>query len=189
MATIGTTNGMQVSDLSAAPSLPGYSLELGNQVDVFYGSNVASAANLPASGKFAGQRVWLVDVKGWAVWDGSKWVTDTAWITAPLVNSWTAFDATSYRAPQYRRWNGKTEVRGVIKNSAATTGVVFTLPAGFRPGGTGSTGTEQFITISGASGSARIDVSPSGAATVIAYGTNGSGTSVSLTGITFAAEQ
>jgi hypothetical protein len=182
--SLQTTNGMAIDDTSAAPNGPGLVQQLGNQVDAFYGSNVASAANLPASGKFAGQSVWLVDVKGWGVWDGSKWVTDTAWITAPL-----AFDATSYRAPQYRRWNGKTEVRGVIKNAAATTGVIFTLPATFRPGGTGSTGTEQFITISGASGSARIDVSPSGAATVIAYGTNGSGTSVSLTGITFAAEQ
>ena len=87
-----TTNGMSIDGLDAAPNGPGLVQQLGNQVDQFYGGNVASAGALPASGKFPGQRVWLVDVKGWAEWNGTAWVADTAWTTASLSNSWTAFD-------------------------------------------------------------------------------------------------
>lgn len=130
MATIGTTNGMQVSDLSAAPSLPGYSLELGNQVDQWYGGNVASAANLPAAGKFLGQRVWLVDVKGWGVWDGSKWVTDTAPANLTPNAGWTL----GIYGLKYARRSGIGFLALHLERASFTAGTATcTLPTGFRP--------------------------------------------------------
>jgi hypothetical protein len=186
MAT--TANGLVIPpDLKADNNPPADFKALAESVDATYGGNVANAGALPAAGKFPGQRVWLVDVKGWGVWDGTKWVTDTAWVTPALSNSWVAYDTTQYRAPQYRRWNGRTEIRGVMKSGSQAT--VFTLPAGFRPGGTGATGTEQFITVSNVGGSTRVDVAPNGTVTVLGYSSGGSNASVSLSGIAFSAEQ
>lgn len=71
-----TTNGMSVDGLDAAPNGPGLAQQLGNQVDEFYGKSVANAAALPVSGKYAGQRVWLIDVKSHAVWTGTGWDYD-----------------------------------------------------------------------------------------------------------------
>jgi hypothetical protein len=71
---ITTSNGMTVvDDLGSRPDGPGIIQQLGNEVDAFYGSKVATAADLPGSGEFAGQRVWLVDVKRHATWNGSAW--------------------------------------------------------------------------------------------------------------------
>lgn len=78
MATLPTTNGMQISDYSAAPSLPDFSLELGNQVDEFYGKSVANFGALPTSGNFLGQQIWVVDLRAFAVWTGAGlWIVDT----------------------------------------------------------------------------------------------------------------
>jgi hypothetical protein len=74
-----TTNGMSIDDLGGAPNGPGLVQQLGNQVDDFYGKSVANAAALPAAGKFAGQRLWMVDVEEHATWNGTAWTWPTTW--------------------------------------------------------------------------------------------------------------
>lgn len=177
-----TTNGMSIDDLSTAPNGPGLAQQLGNQVDAFYGGNVANAAALPASGKFPGQRVWLVDVKSHAVWDGAAWKYDTAWVTPTLGGSWVPFDGgTTYNSPQYKRRNGEVILRGVMKSG---TGNPFTLPAGFRP-----LLQQQFAVVSNTGQSARIDVQANGVVAIIGYSTGASNSSLALNGIRFDAEQ
>lgn len=51
---------------------------LAEGVDAVYGAKVANFGALPVAGKFAGQRVWLIDVGGYATWDGTAWRRDTA---------------------------------------------------------------------------------------------------------------
>lgn len=68
-----TTNGMEVDDLGDAPNGPALALNLGNQVDAFYGGSVANFAALPASGEFTGQRIYLEDPDTFAVWTATAW--------------------------------------------------------------------------------------------------------------------
>jgi hypothetical protein len=178
-----TTNGMSIDDLGGAPNGPGLVQQLGNQVDDFYGKSVANAPGLPVAGKFPGQRVWLVDVKGWALWDGAKWITDTAWATPALGNSWTALGDPWY-PPQYRRWGGYVEARGIIRNGTAGT-TIFTFPSGMRP-------TKQLQFVTAADSGARtglIQIFPSGAVIVGAYGTGAGNAAVTFEGVRFAPEQ
>jgi len=132
--SITTTNGMVIlDDLDSRPNGPGIIQQLGNQVDAFYGGKVANAAALPASGDFDGQRVWLIDVKGYAVWNGAAWISDTA-----LLNNVTWASGWSTYAPEateYERRNGVVTIYvGVTRPDAhAAESPVLTMPAGFRP--------------------------------------------------------
>lgn len=89
-----------------------------------------------------GQLGWLMDTDTLQVYTGSAWrnanadPTDTAWAALPMFNSWVDFNAAggTYQILQYRRHNGMTEVRGLIKNGTIGAGtIIATLPAGFRP--------------------------------------------------------
>jgi hypothetical protein len=89
-----------------------------------------------------GQLGWLIDTNILQVYSGSAWAnvsddpTDTAWAALPMSNSWVDFNAAggTYQVLQYRKHNGMTEVRGLIKNGTIAAGtVIATLPAGFRP--------------------------------------------------------
>lgn len=90
-----TTNGMSIDDLTAAPNGPGLVQQLGNQVDQFYGSSVANAAALPASGKFLGQMMFVTDVRELATWDGIIWQGVTRTYN-PAVTGATATGAARY---------------------------------------------------------------------------------------------
>jgi hypothetical protein len=175
--SLQTTSGMTIDGLEVQPNGPGLVQQLGNQVDEFYGKNVANAAALPASGKFAGQRIWLVDVKSHAVWDGSAWKYDTAWTTATLTSSWVAFGA-PFDTPAYRSKNGKTEFRGVVK-SGTLGNAILTLPTPLRPAG----GKDKMLLTNADVGAARLQISGAGVLTVQAYLASGANGFVSLDSI------
>lgn len=46
---------------------------LAQAVDDQYGDSVATAADLPAAGTFAGQQVWVIATKTMATWNGTSW--------------------------------------------------------------------------------------------------------------------
>lgn len=70
-----TTNGLPIPALTDAPNGPGAFQALGDGVDARYGLPVANYAGLAAiDSPFPGMRAWLLDQKGFAVWDGTNWV-------------------------------------------------------------------------------------------------------------------
>jgi hypothetical protein len=106
----------------------------------------------------------------------------TPWITPTFTNSWVAFANATYRDPQYRRNSlGRVELRGLMKSGTVNV-PAFTLPAGYRPG------VGEIFTQQASSGLADLRVFSSGAVQVSAYYAGGTNASVSLAGITFAAE-
>lgn len=76
-----------------------------------------------------------------------------------FLNSWTNFDTTAYQAVRF--WKdpmGLVHIEGVVKGGTpGSTSVVFTLPAGYRPG-------NGIIaaSFSAAGTAARIDIGPNG---------------------------
>lgn len=72
---------------------------------------------------------WML--KGDGTMDG-RVLGDSGWINMVLINSWVQYDAAGTpRTPQYRKINGVTHVKGVMKNGAAVG--FWVCPAGFRP--------------------------------------------------------
>lgn len=182
---MGTTStGLRYPALTDDNAPPVDLQKLAEDVDATYGPNVANAGALPASGKFAGQRIWLTDVKGWAVWNGSTWLTDTAWVQPTLSNSWVSFDGGSvYDIPAYRRVAGITYIKGFAK-SGSPSAAIFTLPAGFRP-----LKQRRFaINASGGALSAIGQITAAGVVSIEGYGTSSTNASVSLE-MSFPAEQ
>jgi len=47
--------------------------DLAIAVDAAYGGKVDNAGVLPTAGTFPGQRIWMLDVRAFAVWTGSAW--------------------------------------------------------------------------------------------------------------------
>lgn len=131
MAT--TTNGMDVDDLGGAANGPALALNLGNQVDAFYGASVANFAGLPASGDFAGQRVWLIDVKQHAIWDGTGWELSLGdWVACTAISPFTsnAF---------VRKEGTRVTMAGYVarsSGSATTLTNAAQIPAGYWPAAT-----------------------------------------------------
>lgn len=127
-----TQNGMSIDDLTTTPNGPGLVQQLGNQVDQLYGGSVANAAALPASGKFAGQRVWLVDSKSFAEWNGTAWVKPT--LTAVTYQAgWSTFGAGSQverNGPMVTLYLGAGRTSNDAHGAASP---VLQLPAGFYP--------------------------------------------------------
>lgn len=71
---MASTNGLPVPALSSANNPPADFLALANAVDAAYGGSVANWAALPATGNFAGKRLWVSDIKVVATWNGTGWV-------------------------------------------------------------------------------------------------------------------
>ena len=67
-----------------------------------------------------------VDTDGNAVIGG-----DTGWLTPSFASPWTNYGS-PYANAAYRRIGKRVYLRGLVKGTGATTGVIFTLPAGFR---------------------------------------------------------
>lgn len=88
---------------------------------------------------------------------------DAAWRIPALLNSWVNFDAvgTASQQARYRKLsNGQVEIQGQVKSgtvSSTTTGTIFTLPVGYRPG----PGALSFA-VNAADALARLDVMPDG---------------------------
>lgn len=155
-----TTNGMAVDDMTAAPSGPGLAKGLGDQVDAFYGGNVANAAALPASGKFLGQRIWLIDVKGFAVWSGTGWNYDRAAVTPTYTSPWADLGGPDV-GTRVELVNGWIHCVVAATKSAASTSneTIFTLPSWAQP-------RRQFRIFANNAGTGRaLTVSTSGAVT------------------------
>ncbi|MET0886294.1 MAG: H-type lectin domain-containing protein [Mycetocola sp.] len=60
-----------------------------------YGKSAANFAALPAAGEFPGHRIWLVDIKGFALWTGAAWVVDKP-RTGQVIQTPPASATTSY---------------------------------------------------------------------------------------------
>jgi hypothetical protein len=89
----------------------------------------------------------------------SSWdLGDSGWIPAILQNGYTNLDATQFDSAGYRKVNGIVYLRGMLANGTRTSAtIIFTLPPGYRIGGTsGSITTHQAIT----TGSPTTDGSP-----------------------------
>lgn len=133
-------------------------------VENLIGENVATAANLPASGNWEGRHV-LVTGAGDYVWTAGAWkatwlVPDTGWITPTLLNGWVPFGG-AYRGPAYRRLGGVVYIKGLIKSGTAAPGTaIFTLPAGFRPS------TYDVYPTWGNGGGNALEISPTGSVVV-----------------------
>lgn len=107
---------------------------------------------------------------------------DVGWLTPTLKNGWTNYGA-GYGPIGYRKLaNGMVIMRGL---AAGGTGVIFTLPAGFRPDASQSL---LFTSFANPNVACRIDVGPSGDVTVNSYMTGGGNAWVSLAPVTFLAE-
>lgn len=115
------------------------------------------------------------------VFDGVQWVdqpkVETSWAAPAMTNSWVDYGTAQGPPCGYRKAaDGNVEIRGLIKSG---TGVVFTLPSGFRP-----EYSMRFLCRSG-SGYARVDITPAGTVNVVGYADGGSNTDVALDSIRF----
>jgi hypothetical protein len=112
------------------------------------------------------------------------------WTAPTLLNSWVNYGSSS-DAGYYKDSLGRVNLRGFIKDGTVdnTNGVIFTLPAGYRPGtdlifsALGSNAAESAAEI------ARIDVRANGNVMAIPINTFVTGAYCSLSGISFLAEQ
>jgi hypothetical protein len=110
---------------------------------------------------------------------GTEWITDTSWTNvSSFSNSWVNFGS-GVRVAGYRKLlNGTVEIRGMVKSGSVAQ--IFALPSTYWP-----TAQEAFLVHAGTSGFARVEVYPSGSVALTGYGTGGSNTLVSLSGIYF----
>jgi hypothetical protein len=133
----------------------------------------------PASG--AGQAV----VSGASAPYAPGWGGDTAWTIPTLVNSFTAATTdTHQQGPRYRKdAMGFVHMQGSFTNGSTGGTVIFTLPAGYRPGGmfywftrdTSQNGDDRYV---------RVDTD----GTVKFWGNNPTVRNTQLDGLTFFAE-
>lgn len=107
---------------------------------------------------------------------------DQNWIAPTLGNSWVNAGAPNANAG-YRIRDGVVWLRGVIKNGTqgldVAAGIAFTLPTGYL------TTNQLMFLCSAGGGFARVDIFPSGAVYIAAYGNSGGNTAVSLDGVCF----
>lgn len=130
-----------------------------------------------------GQMIWETDTNQVHIYDlaTTTWLLvyeDTGYTTPTLGSSWAAFGG-AFVAPRYCRVNGFTELDGEM--ASGTTGAVFTLPAGYRPG------TSKVFAPASGNGIAIITITTAGVVSVTTL-VGGSNTSVSLAGIRFRSE-
>jgi len=82
---------------------------------------------LAPSGKHAGP---------WGQWFRQLWDTlrepEPSWTAATMLNSWVTYSSQFNEAAYMKDSLGFVMLRGLVKNGSAP-GVVFTLPAGYRP--------------------------------------------------------
>ena len=109
--------------------------------------------------------------------DGDGGVNDSGWIAAPLANSHTSEPG---RPAMYRRIDKSVELTGQVNKAAIATGVVFTLPEGFRP-----TQPKAYVVASAGVNVAKIDVQANGEVRVAGIPTSPTLTYVMLDGIRF----
>lgn len=93
------------------------------------GMSVATFADLPSSGNWAGRQL-LVRATGIVyIWNGTWIASDTGDIAVSLNGGWTNFTGTA----SYRVRSGMASLNGRINAGSGATTVAFTLPAIARP--------------------------------------------------------
>jgi len=125
-----TSHGLPYPVLSDDNNPPEDIQALAQGVDAAYGGSVANAGDLPASGAFPGQRVWLVDVKGFAVWNGTTWVADTNPVNLAPASGWTLGGLGMHYS---RRGSVGFLFAHLERASYSASTLVGTLPPGVRP--------------------------------------------------------
>lgn len=112
-----TASGLPYPELPDDNNPPADFKALAEAIDAIYGANVANFAALPAAGDFVGQRIFLVDVKQYAQWDGSSWGPDwTAYSPAIVGTAAPTLDC------KYIRTSRKlVTVQGLITLTAGVT--------------------------------------------------------------------
>lgn len=151
-----------------------------------------AAANT-AGANVAGNVVYLTApttngyVAGLFSYLGGAWTPladDTGWTVATLSNSWVSYDGGAvFEVPSYRRKNGLTFLKGIMKSGTTGT-TVLTLPAGMRP----SKSRQFVINAGGGAATAIIQITNAGVLSVLGYGTSATNANVSLE-LSFIAEQ
>lgn len=107
--------------------------------DALIGETVATATSLPASGNWTGRTVFVQDVAGLSVWDGTKWVatrSDTGRVNVTSFgNGFTAYSGSGWSGVKYRILNGVVYLNGAATNTAAWTAgtAICNLPIAARP--------------------------------------------------------
>lgn len=135
--------------------------------DATGGRTVVWPASVKTPGGYNPSSVWVPGIPN-AVstyqlrWDGTNWwisqdTFDTGWQNATLLNSWQNFGSPWPANAGYRRINNLVEIKGLVKNVTTTqTGIIWTMPVGYRP-------TEQRMFLSVANtGMSRMSVDTSG---------------------------
>jgi hypothetical protein len=99
------------------------------------------------------------------------------WVTVTYLNSWVTYNATYHPIQYYKDALGFVHLRGMCKSG--TSGIIATLPAGFRPGKF-----EIFEISTNSFAAGCVEIQTDGDIQAVTY----SNTWVSLSGITFKAE-
>ena len=111
------------------------------------------------------------------------------WIAPTLLNSWANYGVDHPPAGYMKTPDGTVHLRGLIKNGSSTTATMFTLPVGYRPKVTGSQEYALYPAINANHNSnlaCRINIYNGN---VSQSATNGSTGWVSLSGISFKADE
>ena len=108
-----------------------------------------------------GSTPWLTLAQIYASQASVTAMTPTAWTAFPYTAGWGPYGG--YEVPGYRKVGDNVQFRGLIQASSGATGVMATLPVGFRP----PTSTVlSWVHSSLTGGICRIDVSTTGAINV-----------------------
>lgn len=99
---------------------------------------LCTAATRPTASLYNGMRIYETDTKRNYIYDGTGWMyvggASPAVIAAALQNSWVNFGDPWQPAGYYKDGSGVVHIEGMIKNgTTASTTLLFTLPAGYRP--------------------------------------------------------
>lgn len=63
------------------------------------------------------------------VWDGTRWIQDTAWINAPLNGNWATYAG---ETPKYKVRGGIVFLSGRVSGNASANPQIFEMPEGLR---------------------------------------------------------
>lgn len=177
IAAAGAVSGSSVSGILSAKQFA--TQAAANTAAANVAGNIVYLTAPTGSGVVPGLYAYNVTVPGWVPLN----TYDTGWTAATLVNSWVSFDGGAvFDVPSYRRVGQLVVLKGMGK-SGTPPSTMFTLPAGMRP-----SAQQTFVVFSG-TGTARVDIAAVGTVNVTALQSGGANTAVSLSGISFLAEQ
>lgn len=100
--------------------------------------------------------------------DHTHKLIDTGWLFPTLLNGWVNYTApgVDWGVASYRKIGNVVFIKGLIKSGS---GVIFVLPAGFRPG-TAAAGHKQLFDVETDTGHGRMDVRENGEVARVAGG-------------------